>query len=339
MTLRRYNGPTVTVVVNPRAGRGRAARTLPRVLAELVQSRPDSHLVVHQTTSFDDARLRTIQAVERARPAEPGEPGDSLVVMGGDGMAHLGVNACAGTQVTLGVIPAGTGNDFCRGVGIPSSIAAATRVVADGSTARIDVNRASGSLVDGAESRYVGCTVSTGYDARVNLRTNDSKMALGALAYGWVALSELARFEPMDYRISIDGHRSELPAMLVAVSNSAYIGGGMQIAPGADPTDGLLDVTVIHPVSRATLLRLMPSLYTGKFIKDPAVEQLRARSVVVDGQPGMYAMADGERLAERVPVTIEVVPGSLSIYRTGQQPTGLGSTHGSHRARGRGLPR
>ncbi|MGA4668206.1 diacylglycerol/lipid kinase family protein [Propionibacteriaceae bacterium Y1923] len=315
MALRRFDGPTMTVVVNPKAGRGRAARVLPKVVAQLVAARPDAHLQVHQATSFDDARLRTIQAVERARPGRPDHDTDSLVVMGGDGMAHLGVNACAGTDVRLGIIPAGTGNDFCRGVGIPLSVPAATRVIAEGRSDRIDVNLATGRLADGAEFRHIGCTVSTGYDAKVNRRANAITLPLGALAYGYVALTELARFDPLQYRISIDGEQWELPAMLVGVSNSAYIGGGMQIAPGADVTDGLLDVTIIHPVSRATLLRLMPTLYTGKFINDPAVEQVRAREVVIDGDD-MFAMADGELLGE-VPVTVAVRPQHLSIYRKG----------------------
>lgn len=313
MALGRFDGPTMTVVVNPRAGRGRAGRMLPKVVAALVAARPDTHLHVHQATSFDDARLRTIQVVERARPRQEEGATDSLVVMGGDGMAHLGVNACAGTDVNLGVIPAGTGNDFCRGVGIPVSVPAATAVVAAGHSTRVDVNLASGRLADGAERRHVGGTVSTGYDAKVNHRANAISLPLGPLAYGYVALSELATFEPLNYRISIDGDRWQLPAMLVGVSNSAFFGGGMQIAPGADVTDGLLDVTIIHPVSRATLLRLLPSLYTGRFVKDPAVEQLRAREVVIDGDD-MFAMADGELLGE-VPITVRVEPLHLHLCR------------------------
>ena len=65
--------------------------------------------------------------------------------------------------------------------------------------------------------------------------------------------------------------------MLVAVGNTTSYGGGMLICPDADPTDGLLDVTIVHPVSRAKLLRLLPQMYSGRFARDPCVEQLRAR--------------------------------------------------------------
>ena len=86
----------------------------------------------------------------------------------------------------------------------------------------------------------------------------------------------------------------------------------MQGCPNADVSDGLLDITVINPVSRATLLRLLPTMFTGGFVKDPAVELLRAKEVVVNGE-GLYAMADGEELGP-VPVTLRAVPDALSIY-------------------------
>ena len=86
----------------------------------------------------------------------------------------------------------------------------------------------------------------------------------------------------------------------------------MHGCPNADVTDGLLDLTVVHPVSKATLLRLLPTMFTGGFVNDPAVEMLRAREVVVDGD-GLYGMADGEELGP-VPLTCRAVPDSLTVY-------------------------
>jgi diacylglycerol kinase (ATP) len=240
---------------------------------------------------------------------------DSLLVMGGDGMMHLGLNACAATKVPLGLIPAGTGNDFCRGVGVPSSAAGAVRTIVGGHTRRIDLMSATGHLAGGAEHRWVGSIVSTGYDGRVNFRTNNLRWSFGGLAYAWSALAELSQFDPLPYRLVIDGEPRNQTAMFVAVGNAGWFGGGMQVCPGADVADGLLDLTVIHPVSRATLLRLLPSIYTGRFVHDPAVEQLRAREVVVDGD-GLYAMADGEELGP-VPLTLKAVGDCLTIYAPG----------------------
>lgn len=307
-----YNGATFTLVVNPSAGRGRARKLLPKITSALVAGLPQVHLRVVQATTWHEARLRCIAAVEQARPPQPGQPRDSLLVMGGDGMMHLGLNAAAGTGVPLGLIPAGSGNDFCRGVGVPVAPMAAVRTIIDSHIRRIDLMSATGNLVDGAEQRWVGSIVSTGFDGRVNYRTNRASFSLGGLVYGWAALAELHRFEPLPYRLIIDGVPREQTAMLIAVGNAGWFGGGMQGCPNADVTDGLLDLTVVNPVSRATLLRLLPSMYTGKFIKDPAVELLRAREVVVDGD-GLYAMADGEELGD-VPVTLRAVSDMLSVY-------------------------
>ncbi len=308
----RYNGPTLTLVVNPAAGGGRARRLLPKVTSGLLTGLPGASLRVFQTSTYAEARLRCIAAVEAARPPAEGRMTDSLLVMGGDGMMHLGLNACATSEVPLGLIPAGTGNDFCRGVGTPATPAAAVRTIVEGHTRRIDLMSATGALAGGAEHRWVGSIVSTGYDGRVNYRTNQLRWSFGGLAYAWSALAELSRFDPLPYRLLIDGEPRNQTAMFVAVGNAGWFGGGMQGCPNADVTDGLLDITVIHPVSRATLLRLLPSIYTGGFVRDPAVELLRAAEVVVDGD-GLYAMADGEELGQ-VPVTLRAVGDCLTVY-------------------------
>lgn len=100
--------------------------------------------------------------------------------------------------------------------------------------------------------------------------------------------------------------------MLIAVGNAGYFGGGMWACPRADLTDGLLDITIVNPVSRMTLLRLLPAMFTGGFVKDPAVELLRASEVVVDGDD-LWGMADGEDLG-RVPLRLRAVPGHVSVY-------------------------
>lgn len=310
-----YDGPVFTLVVNPTAGRGRARRLLPAVTRTLLAGIPDADLRVIQTGSFAEARLRCITAVSQARPAAAGQIADSLLVMGGDGMMHLGLNACAQTGVPLGLIPAGSGNDFVKGVGAPVGAMAAVQAVIQGRTRRIDLMEVSGRLVAGAERRWVGSIVSTGYDGRVNYRTNKMRWGFGGLGYAWAALAELGRFEPLTYRLTIDGVQRVVPAMFVAVGNAGYFGGGMHACPDARVDDGLLDLTVVHPVSRATLLRLLPTMYTGGFVHDPAVEMLRAERVFIDGV-GLYGMADGEELGA-VPLDCHAVSDALTIYTAG----------------------
>lgn len=310
--LTKYNGPILTLVANPAAGRGRARRLLPKVATHLLTSMPGAQLRVSQTANYAEARLRCISAVSHARPQVEGHRPDALLVMGGDGMMHLGLNAVAETDVPLGLIPAGSGNDFCRALGIPLNPLSAARVVVAGKVNRVDLTEVRGQLVGRAERRFVGAIVSTGYDGRVNRRANNVRFNLGPVSYAYAALAELSVFEPLHYRLVIDGKPRSQPAMFVAVANTGIFGGGMRGCPEADPTDGLLDLTIVHPVSRMTLLRLLPTMYSGKFVHDPAVELLRAKEVVIDGD-GLYGMADGEEIGS-VPLQLRAAPGALTVY-------------------------
>lgn len=291
----------VSVVCNERSGGGKAGRALPRVAQRLHEGLPGAELHVVTSTSFEQARDLSRSVALSA------QPGDVVAVMGGDGMAHLGVNACAGTDATLAVIPAGTGNDLARGAGIPGSVKEAVEALIRGRVRRFDLSQ----LTNSSGARYIGAVVSSGYDARVNRATNDIRLRFGALSYGWIALRELAAFSPLHYRLTVDGVEREVDAMMVAIANTGMFGGGMHIAPDADPTDGLLDVTIIHEASRGKLLRLLPSVYSGAFVTNPVVERFRAKVVEFDGE-GLFVMGDGEEMGE-VPARVECVPGLLNL--------------------------
>ena len=291
----------ITVVCNERSGGGRAGRVLPKVARRLHEGVGDAELHIVTSTSYEQARDLTRSAALSA------VPGDVVAVMGGDGMAHLGLNACAHTDATLAVIPAGTGNDFARGAGVPGSVKEAVEALVRGQTRVMDLSR----LTNSSGSRYVGAVVSSGYDARVNRATNDIHLRFGPLSYGYIALRELAHFSPLTYRLVIDGVPREVEAMLVAVCNTGVFGGGMQISPDADPADGVLDVTIIHKASRGKLLRLLPLTYTGGFVRSPAVERLRAHTVELDGDD-LFVMGDGEEMGD-VPATVEVDAGALRL--------------------------
>lgn len=296
---------TLTLLVNPAAGRGRARRRLPGVLSALASLLPDADVVVRIAADYPDAHLHAQRAVAAARE------GDALLVMGGDGMTSVGLNAAATSGVPLGIVPAGTGNDFCRGVGLPTRIDAALTVIAQGHCVDVDLMRVEGELVDGTLERWVGSILSTGFDEKVNWRTNRLPFSIGAPSYAYAVIAELARFTPLRYRIEVDGVPRELDAILIAVGNAGVFGGGMRGCPDADVHDGLLDITVVHPTTRRRLLGVLPRLFDGSFKTMPEVELLRARSVVVDGDD-LFGMADGEAIG-RPPFTCRAVPGALKL--------------------------
>ena len=307
---------TTTLVVNPTAGRGRALKLLPAVMNELLRGLPEGSLKVLQAKTYQEAREFCESAVKNARLTP--DTRDALVVMGGDGIMHLGVNAAGGTGVPLGMIPAGTGNDLCRSVGLPLDPVKAARVIVGGHLLNVDLTSVVGKLAHGDTHRYVGSVVATGYDARVAIRGASMSKAWGSLAYTVAALVELRTFEPVTYRLRIDGEEMTFPAMFVAVANGGYYGGGMHIAPGASVTDGLLDVTFVYPASRATLLRELPRMFSGKFISDPCIGQCTASEVMIDGD-GLVGVADGEALGQP-PFGVTCEPGALTVFVPNPDP-------------------
>ena len=291
----------LALVVNPAAGHGRARRLAPRVERRLA----DAGVRVTTTiaTSADQAHGACADAVA--------DGVDGVVVLGGDGMAHLGLNACAGTDVPLGVVPAGTGNDFARGIGVRGGWSGALEAIVADTTRRIDLAEVTGSLYHG-ELEYVGCVVSTGFDEKVNFRANHSRLDLGKLSYLGAVFAEVRHFKPLRYRLTLDGTPREVDAILVAVANSGIFGGGIRIAPDYDLADGLLDVVIVHAVPFSVLLQLLPKIATGKPFDHPALERARVRQCVVDGDD-LYGMADGEPLG-RPPLTVTAAPGALRIF-------------------------
>jgi diacylglycerol kinase (ATP) len=291
------DGPgRIALVVNPAAGKGRAQRLLPEVAGLFRDAGHPVELLLSRSPA--EAREMAVEAVERQV--------GTLVVMGGDGMMHLGINVVAERPGShLGLIPAGTGNDLCRGLGLTAQDpVAAARAIAVGSPRPIDVLKVG--------TTYVGGVVATGFDAGVNARANAMPRPKGSLRYALAALVELGSFSPLPYRLTIDGAVREFDGMVVAIGNTAYYGGGMRVCPVADPADGLLDLTIIHSASRLKLLRLLPEMFSGSFVRDPCVELRRAKSVRIE-RPDLVGYGDGEPLPSGS-LDIEVHPGRLRVF-------------------------
>lgn len=287
-------GRTVALLVNPTAGGGRGRRA-----GEVAGRRlRDAGFAVHDLCADDADRARELSHEAVAEGAW------ALVVVGGDGMVHLGSQAVAGTGTHLGIVPAGTGNDVARYLGLPRRDAAAAvdRVVAS-TPRRIDVARSGAT--------YFVTVLAAGFDAVVNERANAMTWPRGPMRYNLATLAELRTFEPIDYTLELDGATHRLEAMLVAVGNGPSFGGGLRITEGASLDDGLLDVVVIRPMSRAGLIRAYPKLFRGTHVHLPQYEHHRVREVTISA-PGIVAYADGERLGP-LPLTVRAVPGGLSV--------------------------
>ncbi|AQX79941.1 diacylglycerol kinase [Plantibacter flavus] len=291
----------IGVAINPTASFGSTRAVGPMVLDALEQA---GHRVVRlQERTVGQLRSAVQTAIETGL--------DALVVVGGDGMVSLAVEAVRDSGLPFGVVPSGTGNDIARGLGIPlgdpaAAIASLLRAL-EGGPRVIDA----GTVTDGERTTWFVGAVSAGFDALVNERANRMRRPRGRSRYTIAILRELLALRPRRYELTVDGTPETVDAVLLAVANNTSIGGGMLIAPQADLADGRFDLFVVAPVSRFRFLRLFPKVFSGAHTGLDIVRLSRVRSVSIAAD-GITAYADGERIGP-LPVTIDVVPGALRV--------------------------
>jgi diacylglycerol kinase (ATP) len=284
----------IALLTNPTSGKGRGSRTVDEVLPRL----RDAGFVVRNLVGRD-----ADEALELARQCVADEI-QTLVVVGGDGMVHLAVQAVAGSGTRLGIVPAGTGNDVARYFDLPrKDTAAATDVVIGGHERTIDLARIG--------STYYVTVLAAGFDAIVNERANEMSWPKGQMRYNLATVAELRTLKPIPYVVDFDGEQERFEATLVAVGNGPSFGGGLRITEGAVLDDGLLDVVWFRPLSRRELLKSYPKLFKGTHTSHPEYRHRRVRSVTI-AAPGITAYADGERIGP-LPLTVEVAPLALRV--------------------------
>lgn len=293
----------LTVLVNPRAGRGRAAASAEQA-ANMLRKR-GVMVAVPRVGSASAMRAFAAESVQR------GDAG--VVVVGGDGMCHLAVQELAGSPTALGIIPAGTGNDFATALGLPRELDCAVRDIAEalatGRHRNVDLARCG--------KRWWASVLCAGFDSAVNDRANRMRWPHGPRRYDLALLAELTRLRAVAMTLELDGQTLSLQATLVAVGNTSTYGGGIPICPRADVEDGLLEVTVVGRITRRRLIRMTPTLRHGHHLGHPSVTTYRARSVSLrlDEATLVTAYADGEPIST-LPVTAICQPGALRVLQT-----------------------
>ena len=289
----------VALVVNPTAGKGSGRR-----LGELTRAA----LVAQGHEVLDVSGVDYAAARERAERAVA-DGVETLVVVGGDGMAHLGTNLVATTPTRQLIVAGGTGNDVAANLGLPvNDPAAAVALLRHGTTRAIDA----GLVRDGERGdRWFAGVLGAGFDAVVNARAQRMRWPRGQMRYNLAILRELPVFRPIPYAVELDGTRIETRAMLVTVANTTSFGGGMRVSPDADPADGLFDVMIVHELSIPAFLRVFPKVFSGTHVNHPAVEMHRAARVRLEAD-GIRSQADGESFTD-LPIDAEVVPGALRV--------------------------
>ena len=291
------------VFVNPSSGGGKAISYLPQIQFLFKELGIPAEFV--QTNAVTEIAELARKALAEGRKL--------LVAMGGDGTLQELVNAVYGSEVVVGVIPAGGGNDFAASLGLPKNPIAAARAMLQGEPRNVDLLRAKTS--EGVVRLYVGGG-GLGLDAESAQYAGTVFRGLpGRLRYIFSALTALWRFKPP--RVTATFPESELRpldsrALLAAALNTPTYGAGLCLAPDAALDDGLLDVVLVQNLRWDEVLFLLPRLFLTGELRTSRLIRVRAKQVrFTTDRPGIFH-CDGEVLGSS-PVTIEVVPNAIRV--------------------------
>lgn len=301
----------VTVIFNPRSANGKTGRMEARIRQAL------------------EARLGEVlwrrtegprHAVELAQQ-EVREGSELLVVVGGDGTVHEVVNGMMaarkehGREAALGIVSRGTGSDFVKTLGLTRELEGAVRALTEGVRRRLDVGKAEFVGEGGQpEQRYFINIADFGFGGEVVRRVNASSKLLGGFTSFLVAtLRTLYGYRGTPVRFRVDGGKPlEHPMALLALANGRYFGGGMCIAPKADPADRLFDVVWVEAVARRHLLMRFPRVYAGRHLGMSKVHWLRCRRLEAEAPGEVWLDMDGESVG-RLPARFELVDSAIEV--------------------------
>ncbi|MCU0258284.1 MAG: diacylglycerol kinase family lipid kinase [Solirubrobacteraceae bacterium] len=287
----------VLLIANPTSGGGKVPRLLPQV-----RERLSALGVEHRTETTRDlahARELTLEALAL---------GEIPVAFSGDGVAGAVAGAAAHRDAVIGVLPGGSGNDFCRHTGIPGDALAACETLARGEPRPIDLGEANGVPFLGIAS--------LGFDSEANAAANAAPRALGRAIYVYGALSALARWRPASFEVEADGERLAFEGWSVICANTSVYGGGMFVAPDARIDDGLLDLVAIRKTGRARFLASFPKVFKGEHVRLEHVTVRRAPEIRVSASRPFTVFADGDPIAD-LPVVVRALPAAVRVLLPG----------------------
>jgi YegS/Rv2252/BmrU family lipid kinase len=298
------------VIVNPNAGRRKGEKDWLEIAALLDAAG------IRYTNVFTE---HPNHAVKLARKyIEAGFR--KIIVVGGDGTLNEVVNGVF-TQnkyptkdITLAMIPVGTGNDWGRSFNIPSGYKEAIQLISRMHTRIQDVGKVHYMNNELPKHRHFINMAGLGFDAMVAKRTNKVKQEgkSGPFSYLISLFTSLISYNDSKVNVIVDDKELNANVFTMSVAICKFNGGGMMQAPNAIPDDGLFDVTVITRVSRFLVIRSVKKLYDGSYLKMPQVKTFRGEKVKIESNPPMFLETDGESLGH-TPMTFEVLPLSIQV--------------------------
>ena len=313
--------PNILLILNPVAGRGRSLKMYRR-LEQFLQKLPARLTMV--------CTERPVHAFELARTAARSGRGGLIVAMGGDGTVNEVINGLMSVaydeRPALGILPTGRGADFskARGVRLPTDLREAARTLVGSHEVRLDVGRATFEPGDyaglepaeGRACRYFLNVASLGFDAAVTEEANRPPVGWRRVSSYYSSIFVTLRTytnRRVTYRLDGQTHTGVFNSVIAA--NGNYYGGGMRIAPGADPRDGQFEIVLLGDVNRVEILAVAPLLYPGWHRFHPKANLLSGQRLEIEPDQTdkrLPIQLDGEMVGQ-APASFEIVPGALRL--------------------------
>ncbi len=287
------------IIVNPKAGRGKAQIAIP-IIHRVFASRK-IEFDIYVTEGPGDATDEAQRAAQRGY--------DAVISAGGDGTANEVVNGIAGHDITLGIIPCGSGNDLAISMEIPRDIEQACQIILAGKTRKRDLGR----VID----RYFANAVGVGFDAQVARTVNKHLKNFpirGVPLYTLAILKTLLQYQGCEARITIDDKTViNLHPLLIAVGIGRTYGGGIPIVPHAIADDGLYDICTVEALGSLEAITKLPKALKGTHIDDPKATITRGSHVRIQLSTVMPLHMDGE-VFEADSMEFSIIPGGLRVF-------------------------
>jgi len=285
------------LIFNPVAGHGRSQKHL-----DLVTKILDDKNVRYSVYKTDTSGHATTIAKELTEKGEK-----YIVAVGGDGTVAEVAKAIYGTDAVLGIIPAGTGNDYRRAVGIPDEIEQSVNFLLQAKPTPCDALECNGEI-------YLNI-VSMGFDVDVVKRAGKYKL-FGSFSYTLAAIDRAFSAKSIDAEIIIDGETIQKKMLLTAIGNGSHYGGGMNSLPTADITDGLLDICIADATKPISILKLLPKYMAGKHDELDIVHLIKAKEITIKLKGKKREInADGEILPPSDTLHVKILKGLINVLR------------------------
>lgn len=284
------------VIVNPVAGRRKSYERWKDLRQRLIDNKLDFKEFTTSARGMASNLARDIQKAGYSR----------ILVAGGDGTLHEVINGLnIPSNIEMGVLPTGTGNDFARGLGITHHRDLALNLMTKGKIRVIDLGEVN-------QRRFINIA-GVGFDAQVANEVNSGfKFVTGTIAYLLALLKVLLSYESLPVDITIDNTRHTEEVLFLSVANAPYIGGGMKIVPQAKIDDGFFHICLAKKVSRIDILTTLPKIYRGTHVDHPRVDTLIAKEVNLNSDFPLVLHADGEIIGT-LPAYFKILPGMLNL--------------------------